>query len=475
MERLRRSPAFAILAVAVLATNGCGGAGVGPSSPAASSPGAQSTMTPTGPYATDDWKTFAHDFQRTGYQSNTNITTTNAHELTLQWKTALGEQVYSSPLVYDGNIIVVSTNGYVYDLSPTSGAIIWKTLLPAPSTEQILGTPTIDGETVFIGNRQADSSGNPAPSYIYALSLETGALQWQTKINGLTHDSPLVVNGTVYIGTSGGDYCPINGGVTALSESTGKIQWTWIVNSLYPTNGGGSVWGSIAYDGTHLVFGTGNTCQSPITTADGFVALTTSGSVVWSYPATTNSATDDDVGAAVSIVDGMATGMSKNGSLYHFSPTTGQVSWSVPLGAQDQSGGFASPTSDGTTIVVGAGFFCETTTCTSEVRSDSWRARLTGRPENVVSGWNSRFVATDMMGDVLWKKTMTSTIDNYAAMSPGLVYVGLDDVLDVLNTQSGNALWTYTAPNRFESGPVVVPSGLYAVDYSGNVYRFTIP
>jgi len=465
---------FAVLAVTVGVTNGCSGGSSGITPSSSSAPGS-ANLTPTGPYATDDWKTFAHDFQRTGYQPNTSITGTNAHELTLKWETALGGQVYASPLVYAGNIIVVATNAEVYDLSPSTGAVMWKASLSAPSTQQVLATPTIDGSTLFVSDRQADASGNPAPSYLYALSLETGALLWRTQLNGITHDSPLVVDGTVYIGTSGGDYCPINGGVTALSESTGQILWTWKVNQLYPTNGGGSVWGSIGYDGSHLVFGTGNTCQSPVTTADGFVALNTNGTVAWSYPATTNSAIDDDVGAAVSIYDGLATGMSKNGSLYHFNPATGQVSWSVPLGAKDQQGGFASPTTDGTTIVVGAGFFCNATSCPTDV-TEGWERRLTERqPSNVVSGYNSRFVATDIYGDVMWTKTMTSTIDNYAAMSAGLVYVGLDDVLNVLDTQTGKPLWAFTSPNRFEAGPVVVPSGLYAVDYSGNVYRFTIP
>jgi outer membrane protein assembly factor BamB len=474
MARSHRLLVFAALAVTVAATNGCNGGSSGVTPSSSSTPFESAQSPPSGPFATDDWKTFAHDFQRTGYQPNTSITSANAHELTLRWKTALGTPVYASPLVYAGNIIVVATNGEVYDLSPTTGAVIWKTLLAAPSTQQVLATPTIDGTAVFIGDRQADASGNPAPSYLYALSLQTGALLWRASLNGLTHDSPLVLDGRVYIGTSGGDYCPVNGGVTALSESTGQIVWTWKVNQLYPTNGGGSVWSSIGYDGTHLVFGTGNTCQSPVMTADGFVALNTNGTVAWSYPATANSAIDDDVGSAVAISNGMATGMSKNGSLYHFNPATGQVSWSVPLGAKDQQGGFASPTTDGTTIVVGAGFFCDSTSCPTDV-TEGWMKRLTQRqPSNVVGGYNSRFVATDIYGDVMWTKTMTSTIDNYAAMSSGLVYVGLDDVLNILDVQTGNPLWTYTGANRFESGPVVVPSGLYAVDYSGNVYRFTI-
>jgi len=438
-------------------------------------------------YGSDDWKTFAHDFQHTGYQPVTGITKANAHKLTVRWSVSIGEQIYSSPLVYGGNVIIVSSTGDVFDFSPATGARIWKTTLPAPSTQQILSTPTIDGHTVFIGNRQADSNGNPAPSYLYALSLGNGALLWRTQLNGLTHDSPLVVNGVVYNGTSGGDYCPINGGVTALSEATGKILWTWKVNQLYPGDGGGSVWGPIAFDGTRLVFGTGNTCQSPITTANAIVALTQSGSVAWSYPATKGSAIDDDVGGGVMLQNGLATVMSKNGSLYRLTAANGQVNWATPLGANDQQGGFTTPTSDGSTIVVGAGFFCILPLCTGTVVSahrpsttfcylDRSPHNIFKRvhPYNVVSGYNSRFKALDSSGSVLWTKTMTSTIDSYAAISPGIVYIGLDNVLNALDITTGNVLWSYTTPSRIESGPVVVPSGLYAVDYSGHLYRFTI-
>ena len=39
--------------------------------------------------------------------------------------------------------------------------------------------------------------------------------------------------------------------------------------------------GAIAYDGTHPIFGTGNTCQTPIMTSNGAVSLNPDGTANW--------------------------------------------------------------------------------------------------------------------------------------------------------------------------------------------------
>ncbi len=45
------------------------------------------------------------------------------------------------------------------------------------------------------------------------------------------------------------------------------------------------MWGSIGFDGSRLMFGTGNTCQTPVTTANGAAALDLNGHLLWSVVA----------------------------------------------------------------------------------------------------------------------------------------------------------------------------------------------
>ena len=90
------------------------------------------------PFALDDWVTFAHDFQRTGLQTqSTGITAATVSQLRQRWKVTIPDTlqgcnyccIYGSPVVYDGNVIVPSYNGTLYDFSATDGSIRWKTKL----------------------------------------------------------------------------------------------------------------------------------------------------------------------------------------------------------------------------------------------------------------------------------------------------------------------------------------------------------
>src|ERR1700678_2401462 len=70
-------------------------------------------------------------------------------------------------------------------------------------------------------------------------------------------------------GAGGDPPASVHGGVCVIYVSTGQVKWTWNVDPK--ANEGGSVWGAIAYDGTNLIFGTGNTCQTPVMDLNGHV------------------------------------------------------------------------------------------------------------------------------------------------------------------------------------------------------------
>ncbi|HVS46305.1 MAG TPA: PQQ-binding-like beta-propeller repeat protein [Verrucomicrobiae bacterium] len=448
--------------------------------------------------ADDDWITFAHDYARSGHETqSTGLSTSNVSNLTLRWKVAVPNSynrvIDPSPVVYNGNVVVVTLDGHVYDLSAINGAVLWSQQACTTSCE-VIATPTIDpsAKLVFVSNRIVTSGSDP--SYVYALNLKDGSVAWRAQVPGLTHAGPVVAGGYVYQGTSGSDppQC-LNTGVTALSELDGSLRWTWYVNSLHNPGGGGSAWGDMAFDGTRLIVGTGNTCQTPVMTANGAVALDLNGNLLWDFVAVADSYSDYDTGGGVMIANGNATFLNKNGTLYTLDAATGSVVRRAVVNTFTGDGWWASPTTDGATTLIGAGMFychspytCPTSASASESESASIKNGSVKRPfrrlgegkiypSEAYSGYVSYLRAVDSNGNILWSHEMTNGLEGYVAINNGLAFAGLDDSVGALDIGTGSVLWTAPTSGLVVASPVVVPSGVYAADESGNVYAFTLP
>jgi outer membrane protein assembly factor BamB len=72
---------------------------------------------------------------------------------------------------------------------------------------------------------------------------------------------------------------------------------------------------------------------------------------------------------------------------------------------------------------------------------------------------------------------MAFRIDTYAAIDNSVVIAGMASNLQALDINTGAILWSYANPygKLFEPGPVVVPSGVYTMDETGEVYAFSLP
>jgi outer membrane protein assembly factor BamB len=425
--------------------------------------------------STNDWPTFAYDYNRSGFNpAVTNITQSNVSKLTLSWQQNVGDDIFASPVTSAGNLIIVSlgsrttgTGSTVYDFRTSDGSMLWK----FPMGGKAKMTPTIDPAAglVIVGRQDKDP-------YVYALRLLDGTVAWRHYVKGLLRAAPVVTGGVVYIGTSGGDppSCT-QGGVTAINESTGKVEWHWYVN---PTpHEGGSVWGAIAYNGTNLIFGTGNTCEGPITTANGAVALGLDGSLVWNMVAVKKSHADSDTGGGVMLLNGLAHFINKNGQFYAVNQQTGNIEWKKDLnpyaGPPNWNGGFASPTSDGSTIVEDSGLY-KGSSSGSDVGGEFCLINV-ANPSEVFSGYHSELQGMNLSGHVIWTRTMQNRLVGYVAIAPGLGFVGLNEKFVALNLKTGKTLWSYATPDYINASMVVVPSGVYGADQSGNVYAFTLP
>lgn len=423
--------------------------------------------------------TFAHDYARTGFQSQpVGVTAKNVGGLRLRWRKTVNGPVQASPVVWGGSVFFVST-GYgakatVYDFRTQDGKLLWST----PIGGFVRATPSIDPSNglLVVGNGLTNSVNLPTPSYVFAINTLDGKIAWRQRVGGPVRSAAVVTGGTVYVGTAGGDPpgC-LNGGVTAIDEMTGTVRWTWHVNSRVSPLGGGSVWGTIAYDGTHLVFGTGNACQAPIPTTNGAASLDLNGKLAWSFVAVKPSTDDSDTGGAVTLSRGQARFINKNGTFYSLLTANGHEEWNRVLnpGAGDE-GGFASPSTDGFTTFVGAGLFAGST-------ADARKAGVICpigpgvRVREAAAGRYSELVAMNERGIVLWKRQMVNQPIGYVAVVPGMAFAGLDNALTALDSKTGASLWTYTSPAVFTASPAIVRSGLYAADDLGRVYAFTLP
>lgn len=428
------------------------------------------------PFAADDWITFAHDFRRTGEETQTTgITASTVNSLIKRWSVTLPAAVYSSPVVYNGNVIVVTYSGVVYDLSAVDGSIIWQRTISSTALENTKSTPMIDTADglVFMGTWYSSTGniGDPEPSHFFALHLSDGSIAWQTVLPGYIHDAPVYANGVVYEGWSGGDppQC-INGGISAFNAKTGAVNWTWLVNPVNNPGGGGGVWGAIAWDGSHLIFGTGNTCQGE-EWDQGAVALNPDGSMAWHFQADPTNTDDNDTGGGVSIVNNTATFENKNGSLYSLDAANGHQIVSVPLG---DPGGHATPTTDGSTFVVGTGFSPASSAAKRPSPATYFSPAMYQRGPHK-TGLISHLKAITASGTALWSIPMIHAVTSYAAINNGIVYEGMDNMVDAISLQSGTILTQFSGLNYFNAGPVVVPSGLYLADYTGAVYAYSLP
>ena len=59
-----------------------------------------------------------------------------------------------------------------------------------------------------------------------------------------------------------------------------------------------------------------------------------------------------------------------------------------------------------------------------------------------------------------------------ASFVPGVGFIAVDRALIAFDAATGSTLWSYPSMDGFYASPAIVPSGVYDVDLSGNVYAF---
>ena len=435
----RLGPLAPFLVLALAMTPGCGAGG-----PAG--PPATVSTTPIMTQA-DDWSTFAHDQQRTGYEATPgNVNQSTVSQLQLRWSYKSAGKFIASPIAVNGVVYVVDETGQLTALDNATGSVLWVKQLGAV----VQMTPSLADGMLFVGT-------HTAPGKLYALDPLTGNTLWENTVPGAIRSSPVVLNGTVYIGSATGDSpsC-LPGGVYSFDEHSGAAKLSWLTEPGIAD--GGAVWAPISTDGTNLYFGTGNTCVNAPNTNDAIIGANASTlASAWVYNTGGPNWVDDDVGSGVALVGNVGYAVAKNGWLYGLNLSNGQVQMSSQINTLDSYGGFSTPTVTEDTIVVEAGY----------------NQNPYPLPAGTATG--GTLYGLSMAGKVKWSLTSTWVMLSSPAATKDLIFASLDNSVDAIDPSSGKELWSYVTTGTFAASPIVVSSGVYANDLSGIVYAFGLP
>ncbi len=224
--------------------------------------------------ADGDWPMIRRTYDGWGYSPLDQITPDNVQRLQPAWvfSTSMENGHEAPPVVVNGVMFVATPGNQVLAINARTGTLLWRYRRPLP-TPVVLLHPTSRGVAVY-NDKVYFAAGE---AVLVALDAKTGEEVWTTRVADNASGyymslAPLVADGKVLIGTSGGEL-GIRGYVSAFDAETGKELWkTYMVpapgepgSETWPTGeewktGGGSVWVTANYDpATNLSFwGTGN-------------------------------------------------------------------------------------------------------------------------------------------------------------------------------------------------------------------------
>jgi alcohol dehydrogenase (cytochrome c) len=223
--------------------------------------------------ADGDWLMVRRTYDGWGYSPLDKITPANVGRLKPVWVFSTGEvRVHeSAPIVNDGVMFVTTPNNQVIAIDARSGNLLWR-YRRARVTGALVPHDTSRGVALY-GDKVYFAGGE---AMVVALEAKTGKEVWTTTVadNKAAYYislAPLVANGKLMVGTSGGEF-GVRGFVAALDPETGKELWrtytipgpgepgseTW--QGDHWMHGGAPIWVTGNYDSeTNLAFwGTGN-------------------------------------------------------------------------------------------------------------------------------------------------------------------------------------------------------------------------
>jgi PQQ-dependent dehydrogenase (methanol/ethanol family) len=232
-----------------------------------------------------EWPAPAGNFANTRFSALQDISTSNVSRLQLSFtfSTGLLRGHEAAPIVTNDTMYLVTPYPnvlFAIALDAPGGPLRWKyEPLPNASSQGVACCDTVNRGAAYSNGRLFF---NTLDAQTVAVDAKSGAELWRVRLGDINHGesmtmAPLVVNGKVLVGNSGGEF-GVRGWLTALDAASGKQLWRAYSTGpdsdvligpdfkpFYPQDrgkdlgvkswppdawqhGGGTVWGWISYD-----------------------------------------------------------------------------------------------------------------------------------------------------------------------------------------------------------------------------------
>lgn len=419
----------------------------------------------------DDWSMYLHDPGRSATSNDTNLSTSNASQLTQLWSFKTGGVIAASPTVVSGTVYVGSWDGYEYALDAATGALKWKTYLGTtiadpvctPPKAGITSSAAVQNGVVYVGGGDA---------YWYALSATTGTILWKlyTGDNSVTGghynwSSPLLYNGYAYIGIASMGDCPlVQGQLLQVSLSSHQVVNT--LNLVPDGQVGGGIWTSPTVDEATntLYLSTGSEASSTQPLSMAMVSVDASSLAVksvWKLPESAAVLDSDWSTTPTLFTDtsgrNLVVAANKNGIAYAFDRSnlsSGPV-WTKQLAVGGQcpqcgNGSLSTATFDNGNLYFAGG--------TTTINGTSYNGAVRElNPDN---------------GNFQWEHGAPGVIIAAIAYANGLIIDGAGGTLEALNASTGTPLYSKNIGGSIYSAPSISHGMIFTGNTNGSVFAF---
>lgn len=350
--------------------------------------------------------------------------------------------------------------------------------------DAVWGSPVVSNGTVYIGSYDHN---------LYAISAETGEEIWTFQTSNPVDGTPAVVDGTVYFGS-------FDKNIYALDARTGEKRWEYSTGGLVRSSP--TVFDGMVFIGTHCYYAECMEYNEPSASNPGYIyALDTqTGNEIWKYE------TDDEIVSSPAVVDGTVFIGSSDGKLYAINQHTGEIDWEF----QTNGSIYSTPAVIGNTVYMSSNrdqVYALNRNTGERIWSFLTSANvLTGSPavhndvvyvgggaisDRETNGHHSELyaISTDK-GEEIWSREIPGeVIGSSPAIADGIIYFSSNNFSEGSSanpgifayTESGREYWKHTVDKSeyftngegFGSSPAIVNDTLYIGGSDSRIYSFT--
>jgi alcohol dehydrogenase (cytochrome c) len=226
------------------------------------------------------WLTYSGDYTGMRHSPLAEIAPANVQRLAVEWAFQTGTMTRGrgfegTPLALDGVLYVTGSNNFAWAIDARSGRPFWQYRRELPPDLTYGSSAPVNRGFGMLGNRLFMVT---LDAHLLAFEKSSGRILWDVvladyKIGYAATMAPLVIDGKVIVGISGGEY-PTRGFLDAYDPATGARIWrfytvpgpgepgseTWPSSAEVLARGGGGTWMTGSYDPelNLLYWGTGN-------------------------------------------------------------------------------------------------------------------------------------------------------------------------------------------------------------------------